>query len=120
MKRGVGLGKHLIAELIDCDREALDNVELVEKALLEAAKATNSRIITHYVHRFKPQGVSGYVLIAESHISLHTWPEYGYAAVDVFTCGNYTDPWAGLETLRKELKAKHFYVMNIERGVRIQ
>ena len=115
--RGVGLGRHVIAELLDCERSALDNIELVERALLEAAKATKSTIISHYVYRFKPQGVSGYVLVAESHLSIHTWPEYGYAAVDVFTCGEHTDPWAGLEVLKNHLKARRVSVISMERGV---
>lgn len=115
--RGVGLGRHVIAELLDCEKSALDDVELVERALLEAAKATKSTIISHYVYRFKPHGISGYVLVAESHLSIHTWPEYGYAAVDVFTCGKYTDPWAGLEVLKNYLKARHLSVISVERGI---
>ena len=117
MKRGVGLGRHVIAELYDCDPRILDDVRVVETALIEAAKATNSTIINYYVHRFKPYGVSGYVLVAESHISIHTWPEYGYAAVDVFTCGEHTDPWRGLEVLRRFLKARHISIVAMVRGV---
>jgi len=115
--RGVGLGRHVIAELLNCDRSALDDVKLVESALLEAARATKSKIISHYVYRFKPHGVSGYVLVAESHLSIHTWPEYGYAAVDVFTCGERTDPWAGLKVLKERLKAQCISVISMERGV---
>ncbi len=117
MKRGVGLGRHVIAELMDCDARLLNDVEAVERALLEAARATNSKIIAHYVYRFQPQGVSGYVLIAESHISIHTWPEYGYAAVDVFTCGDHTDPFSGLEVLKRELRAGRVTVVSMERGI---
>ncbi|RLE77104.1 MAG: adenosylmethionine decarboxylase, partial [Thermoprotei archaeon] len=98
MKRvGVGLGKHIIAELFECDSDILDNVNVIKESLLEAATTSNSAVINYSFHRFKPYGVSGYVLIAESHISIHTWPEYGYAAVDVFTCGDKTNPWKGLE-----------------------
>lgn len=117
MKRGVGLGRHVIAELYDCDPRVLDNARAVETALIEAAKASNSTLINYHVHCFKPYGVSGYVLIAESHISIHTWPECGYAAVDVFTCGEHTDPWKGLEVLRKLLRARHISVVTIVRGV---
>ncbi|RLF05813.1 MAG: adenosylmethionine decarboxylase [Thermoprotei archaeon] len=120
MKRGVGLGRHVVAELYDCDPRALDDVKVVETALIEAARATNSAIINYYVHRFKPYGVSGYVLIAESHISIHTWPEYGYAAVDVFTCGEHTDPWRGLEVLRRFLRARHISIIAMVRGVGVK
>ncbi len=113
----MGLGRHVIAELLDCDRAALDDAKLVEDALLEAAKATKSKVISHYVYRFKPHGVSGYVLVAESHLSIHTWPEYGYAAVDVFTCGERTDPWSGLKVLKERLKARRVSVISMERGV---
>lgn len=117
MKRGVGLGRHVIAELYECDPKVLDNVEIVERALLEAAKASNSTIIAHSMHHFKPYGVSGYVLVAESHISIHTWPEYGYAAVDVFTCGDRTDPWSGLQVLKRMLRARRMSVVTMVRGV---
>ncbi|RLE65099.1 MAG: S-adenosylmethionine decarboxylase proenzyme [Thermoprotei archaeon] len=121
MKRvGVGLGKHIIAELFECDSSTLDNVNLIKEILLEAAVASNSTVINYSFHRFKPYGVSGYVLIAESHISIHTWPEYGYAAVDVFTCGDRTDPWKGLEILKKKLKAKKLAVMEITRGANVE
>jgi len=117
MKRvGVGLGKHIIAEMLECDSEALDSVNIIKQGLLEAAIASNSTVVNYGFHRFKPHGVSGYVLIAESHISIHTWPEYGYAAVDVFTCGEHTDPWKGLEILKKRLKAKKMTVMELTRG----
>jgi len=121
MKRvGVGLGKHIIAELFECDSDILDNVNVIKESLLEAATTSNSTVINYSFHRFKPYGVSGYVLIAESHISIHTWPEYGYAAVDVFTCGDKTNPWKGLEVLKNRLKAKRITVMEITRGVNVE
>ncbi len=121
MKRvGVGLGKHIIAELFECDSDILDNVNAIKESLLEAATASNSTVINYSFHRFKPYGVSGYVLIAESHISIHTWPEYGYAAVDVFTCGDKTNPRKGLEVLKNRLKAKRITVMEITRGVNVE
>ncbi len=121
MKRvGVGLGKHLIVELFECDSELLNSVDAIKQALLEAAVASNSTIVNYGFHRFNPHGVSGYVLIAESHISIHTWPEYGYAAVDVFTCGNHTDPWKGLEVLKDKLRARKITVMEITRGANVE
>lgn len=117
---GVGVGRHLLVELYECDSRILNSLEYIREALLKAAVASNSTIINHFFHRFKPQGISGYVLVAESHISIHTWPEYGYAAVDVFTCGEHTDPWRGLEVLRKALKAKRFNVVEVTRGAGIK
>ncbi len=119
-KFGGGLGKHLIVELFECDSEALDSVETVERALVEAAIASGSTIVNRGFHRFKPHGVSGYVLVAESHLSVHTWPEYGYAAVDVFTCGAHTNPWEGLEVLKRYFGAKRVMVMEITRGVGVE
>ncbi len=116
----MGLGRHLIAELFECDPKVLDSIEFIEEALLEAARASRSTIISHYSYRFKPHGVSAYVLVAESHISIHTWPEYGYAAVDVFTCGRHTDPWKGLEVLRRRLRARRVEVTEIVRGVGVR
>lgn len=117
---GVGLGRHLIVELYECDSNVLDDVRAIEESLLEAARASNSTVVEYSFYRFKPHGVSGYVLVAESHISVHTWPEYGYAAVDVFTCGEHTDPWAGLEVLKRRLKAKRMNVIEIVRGVGVE
>lgn len=117
---GVGVGRHLLVELYECDSRILNSLEYIREALLKAAVASNSTIINHFFHKFKPQGISGYVLVAESHISIHTWPEYGYAAVDVFTCGEHTDPWRGLEVLRKALKAKRFNVVEVTRGAGIK
>jgi len=119
-KVGLRLGRHIVIELMDCPPELLDSIEFLKKTLREAAIASNSTVISDYFYKFKPQGVSGFVLIAESHISIHTWPEYGYAAVDIYTCGNDTDPWKGLEVLTKRLKPKRLLISEIERGVDMQ
>jgi len=116
VRRG-GVGRHLIVEMYECDPLALDSLEAVKFALLDAAVASNSTVIGYEFYRFKPHGISGYVLIAESHISVHTWPELGYAAVDVFTCGEHTDPWKGLEILKERFKARKMTVLEIVRGV---
>ena len=118
--KGVGVGRHLIAELYECNPEILDNVKAIREALVEAAERTNSTVLTYSFHRFKPHGISGYVLVAESHLSIHTWPEYGYAAVDVFTCGDHTDPHKGLEHLAKKLGAKKVNVIEVVRGIGVE
>ena len=89
MKTGVGLGRHLVVEMYDCDIKVLDSINLIRQALLEAARAANSTVLGDYFHKFYPQGVTGVVVVAESHLSIHTWPEYGFAAVDIFTCGEH-------------------------------
>ncbi len=110
------LAKHFIAELYECDREIINNVSAVEQVLLEAAKAANATVVGHSFHEFSPHGVSGVVIIAESHISIHTWPEYGYAAVDIFTCGTLFDNDAAINTIRDGLKADKIIPMEIKRG----
>jgi S-adenosylmethionine decarboxylase len=80
------LGQHLLIELYGCDPGILDNLEHVRQALLHAAELVSATIIEVVGHKFEPCGVTVVVAIAESHLSIHTWPEYGYAAVDVFTC----------------------------------
>ena len=80
------LGQHLLIELYGCDPGMLDDLEHVQQALLRAADMVSASVIQVVAHKFQPHGVTVVVAIAESHISIHTWPEYGYAAVDVFTC----------------------------------
>jgi len=120
MRAGVGLGRQLIVELFGCDRKVLDSVSGLRKALREAAKASNSTILSDYFHKFSPQGVSGVIVIAESHLAVHTWPEYGYAAVDIFTCGKHTDPWGALEVIERALKPKRMTVMEVRRGLMVE
>ena len=111
------LGKHLILELYDCNAAMLSSVSSVQEVMLKAARAANATIIDSIFHLFKPHGVSGVVVIAESHFAIHTWPEHGYASVDLYTCGSKTRPWEAFKTVKKLFKAKHFSVMNMERGL---
>lgn len=80
-------GRHVLGELTGCSAELLDHAELLERRLRECASEGGATVVSSHFHRFSPQGVSGVVVIAESHITIHSWPELGYAAVDVFTCG---------------------------------
>ena len=114
---GVGLGRHLVIEMYECRPELLDDVDYLREVLIEAAKATRSTILWSRFHKFSPQGVTGIVTVAESHLSIHTWPEYGYAAVDVFTCGSHTDPWRALEVIREALRPGRVSVLEIRRGI---
>jgi S-adenosylmethionine decarboxylase len=110
------LGKHMIVELYGCNSECIDNVDQVERVLTESAKLSNATIIQPVFHQFSPHGVSGVVVIAESHFSIHTWPEYGYCALDIFTCGDIIDSDASLQFLKNEFQAENISVMEIKRG----
>ena len=99
------VGKHCILELYGCDQRKLDDEAFLRTTITTAAKRAGATLLNLITHRFEPQGVTGLALLAESHISIHTWPENGYAAVDVFTCGDHTMPESACEHLRAELGA---------------
>ncbi|MEE8576640.1 MAG: adenosylmethionine decarboxylase [candidate division Zixibacteria bacterium] len=111
------LGRHLIAELTGCDCKILNNLPLLENSLNESVRRSGATIVKSVFHRYNPQGVSGVVVIAESHISIHTWPEYGYAAVDFFTCGDAVDPYKAHEYLKESLKAQEAHITELKRGM---
>lgn len=110
------LGRHLIVEYTGCNRNILDDARLIEEHMNKAAQAAGATIIQSVFHQFSPQGVSGVVVIAESHISIHTWPEYGYAAVDFFTCGESVDPRKAQEYMKEKLQAE-VYSNELKRGI---
>lgn len=85
--------------------------------MIAAAKAARATIMESAFHRFEPQGVSGTVILAESHISIHTWPEKGYAAMDFYTCGDHTDPWLACEYAAKVLRATSVLATEFKRGI---
>ena len=107
------LGTHIIAEFFGC--EELNNLKFVRDSLKEAALVCGATILHEKFHKFSPQGLTGYILLAESHISIHTWPEHGYAAVDVFTCG-LMDTERAVHFLAKQLKAQRVESRKILRG----
>ena len=112
------LGKHLILELKDCDRKRLSDLDFLRNTLLSACRAAGAIILGESFHSFPPYGgVSGVVIIAESHFSVHTWPEYGYAAIDIFTCGNSLYPEGAVELLVKELQARDHSILELNRGI---
>ena len=111
------LGTHLLLELKDCDRQILNDLSLIRDALISAAQELGARILGESFHKFDPQGVTGVLPIAESHLCIHTWPEYGYAAVDVFTCNRSLDLHRVAELLVENLKAKDHSTLVVNRGV---
>ncbi len=111
------LGRHLLIELQDCDREVLNDLGFLRDAMVAAAVGCGATVMGESFHHFSPQGVSGVVVIAESHLSIHTWPEYGYAAVDIFTCGTSVEPEKAVEALVEKLGSKNHSLMEIPRGL---
>ncbi len=111
------LGTHVVAEFYDCNFEIIKDVKKVEEAMVRAAKATNATIVDVIFHSFNPYGVSGVIVIAESHLAIHTWPEYGFASVDIYTCGDEVKPWKAYELLEKEFRAQNVSVMEMKRGI---
>lgn len=111
------IGCHIIAELSHCNPETLTDLELIKDIMVRAALEAKAEIKETAFHRFTPQGVSGVVVIAESHLSIHTWPELGYAAVDVYTCGEHTEPWNACNYLAEKLEAKDVSISEIKRGM---
>jgi len=111
------LGKHLLLELKDCDVGLLNDIDYLREALIEVARFIGATVIKDSFHRFSPQGISGIVIIAESHISVHTWPEYSFAAVDVFTCGEVIEPAKAVKPMAEKLKAKSTSYIELKRGV---
>lgn len=110
------LGRHVIVELWGCQN--IDSLQAVEEAIREAVAATNATLRDLQIFPWEPyNGVSGIAILSESHLSIHTWPELGYAAVDVFTCGEHTDPEAAIPVLRERFQPKRMEVLQVSRGM---
>lgn len=116
---GNPIGIQLMAELWECNKERIDNPKKIEEVMLNAARESGAKIIGSMFHEFEPQGISGVVVISESHLTIHTWPEQAYAAVDIFTCGEHTDPWKALGYLAREFEAEETHSMEISRGMKV-
>ncbi len=109
------LGRHILVEFSDCNSEVLNDVAIIEKSMIEAAQIAGATVINSNFHHFSPFGVSGVVVIQESHLAIHTWPEYRYAAVDLFTCGETVDPWVSFEHLKQAFQAE-YSALEMNRG----
>ncbi len=111
------LGTHLIVELYECNSELINDLNALKEVLLEAVRRSGAQIITPVFHQFSPCGVSGVVVIAESHFSIHTWPEYGYCALDIFTCGETIDNETALYYVKQALHAQTISIVEMKRGI---
>jgi S-adenosylmethionine decarboxylase len=100
------VGRHCIFELQDGNPNLLDDEDFIKEALTKAAEAAGATLLGIVSHKFEPQGVTAIALLSESHISIHSYPEYGYAAVDAFTCGEHTNPESACRSLKESLEAK--------------
>ena len=114
---GQPVARHLIVELGGCDPARLDDPEVIRALIRAGAAAAGTRLLSEVVHRFEPMGVTGLGLLAESHLAVHTWPERGYAAVDLLTCRAGGDLDAVVAGLRAALVARSATVRLVERGL---
>ena len=111
------LGRHLLIDLYDCDERLLDDREYIETQLHAAAEAAGARILGTLFHRFSPHGVTGVLVVQESHLAVHTWPERRYAAIDLFTCGSDIDPWLAYKSLKRAFGAGRDNAVEVGRGL---
>ena len=108
--------KHFLLDLYRCDGEKLNDESFLRCALNRAAKLANATVLNLISNKFEPQGVTAIALLAESHISIHTWPESNYSAVDIFTCGQNMVPEIASQYLIEALKAEEHSLRIIERN----
>jgi S-adenosylmethionine decarboxylase proenzyme len=111
------LGRHVLLELSGCPFTLLNDIGFIRLSFLEAARRAEVTVLSENFNMFNPQGVSGVLVIAESHISVHTWPEYGYAAIDVFTCGDNALPDRAVEFLTGVFRPSESRNYVIRRGM---
>jgi S-adenosylmethionine decarboxylase len=116
MKRHGPFASHMLVELRECSAELLDNPAALKELLLEAVRRGGGTIVTDVFHTFNPHGVSGVIVIAESHVAIHTWPEHGYAAVDIFSCGTKLDHAAIRDWIAAGMGASDVECRQLTRG----
>ncbi len=109
------LGIHIIAELYGCNPALLDDEKFITDTLVKSAKKTKVTVIDHISQKFEPQGVSAVIIISESHLAIHTWPEFSYAALDFYTCGQ-EDPEPAVREIAESLGARDITIFRTERG----
>ncbi len=113
-KKQIYSGIHLIAEF--WNGKIINDPKKIREILIEAVKKANNTPLEVVIHKFEPQGVTGIVLLAESHIAIHTWPEFNYVALDIYTCGDKANPLKALEFLKEKFQPKRFEFKKIKRG----
>ena len=111
------LGTHVMLELRDCNPQLLDDLAYIKDVMISAANGVGAQILGESFHQFYPQGVTGIVAIAESHLCIHTWPEYGYAAADIFTCGTSIKPQEAAQFISDQLESREPSIVEVKRGI---
>ena len=111
------LGRHLLVELYGCDAKTIADVRKIEDVMVGAAKFAKATIVDVVFHSFSPHGISGVIVIQESHLTIHTWPEYAFASVDIYTCGSKVNPWRAYQYLAKNFRARNVTALEMKRGV---
>lgn len=111
------LGSHVLIELFGCDQKSLELESSVGTAMRDAAVESQATVVAESFHEFKPWGVSGAVIIQESHYTIHTWPEHGYAAVDLFYCGGTVHVDKAVDVLRERFRPERIKFLVVRRGI---
>ena len=114
------LGTHVMLELKGCNPQLLDDLVYIKGVMVGAADRVGAHILGESFHQFHPQGVTGIVAIAESHLCIHTWPEYGYAAADIFTCGSSIQPQEVAQFIIDQLESQEPSIVELKRGLLLQ
>lgn len=112
----MGLGNHVLADFYDCHPSYMNDRDLIEKVMVEAAIHCGATVVESAFHQFNPIGISGVVVIAESHLTIHTWPEYNFASIDVYTCGEQLEPMDAIKYLEDKFGAKQSEISRHKRG----
>ena len=110
------MGRHIIAELWECDFDKLNDMQFIEQTFVDAALKSGAEVREVAFHKFAPQGVSGVVIISESHLTIHSFPEHGYASIDVYTCGDL-DPSIAANYIADALNAGIRETIEMPRGM---
>jgi len=111
------MGRHVIAELWGCSIDKLNDLHGIERTMVNAALEAGAEVREVAFHKFAPQGVSGVVIISESHLTIHSFPEHGYASIDVYTCGDRIDPNVAADYITKALGATRLESIEVPRGL---
>lgn len=111
------MGRHVVAELWECDTELLNDQHKVERIMVNAALESGAEVREVVFHKFSPHGVSGVVIISESHLTIHSFPEHGYASIDVYTCGDRIDPAVAAGYISQALRSKRKETIQFSRGL---
>ncbi|GAA5416319.1 S-adenosylmethionine decarboxylase proenzyme [Paraliobacillus ryukyuensis] len=111
------MGRHVIAEMWDCNINTLNDMGSIEQIFVNAALKAGAEIREVAFHKFAPQGVSGVVIISESHLTIHSFPEHGYASIDVYTCGDIIDPNVACDFISEALESKKCEKVELPRGM---